>query len=340
MNIILDAHGGDHAPLEVIKGAILAAKEYGVNITLCGNQDEIRALAKKNSLSLDGLSLFPASQVMPMDGDPAAILKEYAESSMAVGMRLVAEGKGDAFVSAGNTGALAVGGAIYVKRMKGIKRSALAGVIPNAKGCHLLIDCGANVECRPEMLQAFGIMGSAYMEKVYGIPSPRVGLVNIGAEKSKGTSLQIEANKLLGESPINFIGNIEARDIPLGGCDVAVCDGFTGNVILKLSEGMGKWVGAEFKQILFKSAKTKLAALILKDGLQKFKSSLDYTEHGGAPLLGLKKPVVKAHGSSNDNAFKNAVRQAKKMVETDMIGQIEKGLDEIRGSQAGADNEG
>ena len=339
MNIILDAHGGDHAPVEVIKGAVLAIKEYAVGVTLCGVESEIRAQAEKNGLDLHGLNIAPAGQIMPMDVDPGQILSEYAEGSMAVGLKLLAGGAGDAFVSAGNTGALALGGSIIVKRHKGIKRSALAIVIPTAKGCYLLIDGGANVECRPEMLQQFGIMGSAYMENVLKITSPRVGVVNIGTEDNKGQSLQIEANKLLRESPVNFIGNVEARDIPLGGCDVAVCDGFTGNIVLKMTEGMGKWISTELKQILFKNLKTKFAALLIRDGLKSFKSAMDYTEYGGAPLLGLKKPVIKAHGSSNAHAIKNAVRQAKQMVETDMIAQIEASLAAIKGIQTEAGDE-
>lgn len=339
MNIVLDAHGGDNAPLEVVKGAVLAVEEYGVNVTLCGDEAGLRALAERNGLSLRGINFVTASQIMPMDADPAQIMREYAESSMAVGLKLLAEGKCNAFVSAGNTGALAVGGSVIVKRMKGIKRSALAVVIPNAKGRHLLIDCGANVECRPEMLLQFGVMGSIYMEKVLSVPTPRVGLVNIGAEDSKGLSLQIEANQLLRQSPVNFIGNIEGRGVPLGECDVAVCDGFTGNVILKLTEGMGKWVSAEFKRILLKNMRTKLAALAIKDGLKSFKSSMDYTDYGGAPLLGLKKPVIKAHGSSNANAFKNAVRQAKLMAETGMIAQVESALADLKNTGASLDDE-
>ena len=339
MNIILDAHGGDHAPLELIMGAALAVQEYGVEVTLCGNEGEIRAAAAKMGIRMDGMSIAAAPLIMPMDADPAQILGEYAESSMAAGLRLLAAGKGDAFVSGGNTGALAMGGSLTVKRLRGIKRAALAALIPNAKGCHMLIDCGANAECRPEMLQQFGIMGSAYMEKVLKVPTPRVGMVNIGTEDSKGLSLQIEANGLLRESPINFIGNIEAREIPLGGCDVAVCDGFTGNVLLKLTEGMGKWFSAELRRLLLKSLKTKLAAVFISDGLKQFKETMDYTEYGGAPLMGLRKPVIKAHGSSNANAFKNAIRQAKIMVETDMIGQIDTVLAGIKNGGAQPDDE-
>ena len=336
MKIIMDAHGGDHAPTKVIKGAALAVKEYGVNIVLCGNENEIYAAADQNKLSLDGIVISPATQVMPMDADPSLILSEYTQSSMAVGMKLLADGDGHAFVTAGNTGAMAVGGSIIVKRLRGIRRSALAVVIPNARGCYMLIDCGANAECRPEMLQQFGIMGSAYMENVLGIPSPRVGVVNIGTEAGKGLALQIEAGELLAQSPINFIGNVEARDLPLGGCDVAVCDGFTGNVALKLTEGMGKWMASEFKSILLKNTKTKFAGILIRDGLTRFKASVDYTEHGGAPLLGLRQPVIKAHGSSNANAFKNAVRQAKTMVETDMIAKITEGLSCLKNEYSSA----
>ena len=339
MNIILDAHGGDHAPLEVIKGAAAAVKEYGVDITLCGDETQIRAVAEQNGVSLEGMNIVVAGQIIPMDADPTQILGDYGESSMAVGMKLLASGEGQVFVTAGNTGAMAMGGSIFVRRLKGIKRSALAVVIPNAKGCHMLIDCGANAECRPEMLQQFGIMGSAYMERVLSVSSPKVGMVNIGTEDSKGLALQIEANALLKISPVNFIGNIEGRDVPLGGCDVAVCDGFTGNVMLKLTEGMGKWMSAELRRILLRNSRTKVAAVLIREGLTKFKASMDYTEYGGAPLLGLRKPVIKAHGSSNANAFKNAIRQAKTMVEADMITQIDQALTFLKTKQAEKDDE-
>ncbi|MCL2579839.1 MAG: phosphate acyltransferase PlsX [Oscillospiraceae bacterium] len=331
MNIILDAHGGDHAPLEAIKGAELAVKEYGVSVTLCGVEEEIRALADEHKVNLDEMRIVPAAQVLPMAADPSEIFGQYSESSMAVSMRLLADGGGDALVTAGNTGAMAMGASIIVKRLPGIKRAALAVIVPNARGSYLLLDVGANVECRPEMLQQFGIMGSAYMEKVVNIQNPRVGMINIGTEETKGHPLQIEAGVLLRESAVNFIGNIEARELPFGGCDVAVCDGFTGNVTLKLTEGMGKWISAEFKRILLKKTSTKLAAILIRDGLTKFKQAMDYTEYGGAPLLGLRSPVIKAHGSSNAHAFKNAVRQAKTMVETEMIGQISQSLRDLNG---------
>jgi glycerol-3-phosphate acyltransferase PlsX len=201
-------------------------------------------------------------------------------------------------------------------------------------GCYMLIDGGANAECRPEMLQQFGIMGSAYMEKVLNIKEPSVGIINIGTEENKGLPLQIEASRLLKASPVRFIGNVEARELPLGRCDVAVCDGFTGNVVLKLTEGMGKWISAELKKIFLKNAGTKIAALIIKDGVDGFRKSMDYTEHGGAPLLGLTRPVIKAHGSSNAHAFKNAIRQAKTMVENGVIDLIVESLKAVRAEGA------
>lgn len=335
MNIILDAHGGDHAPLEVVKGAAMAVKEYGVQLTLTGREEEIRAAAQQAEVSLEGIEVVSAPLIMPVEADPTQVLKEYADSSLAVGMTLLAEGKGAAFVTAGSTGAAVVGASLIVKRLKGIKRAALATCIPAMKTPYLLIDMGANAECRPEMLLQFGIMGSAYMSRVMKVENPRVGVVNIGAEETKGLSLQIETGKLLREAPVNFIGNVEARELPLSGCDVAVCDGFTGNVVLKLTEGMGKWISQELKNMLLKNVKTKFAALLIKDGVEGFRKQMDYTEYGGAPLLGIAKPVIKAHGSSNAKAFMNAVRQAKLMVENDMIATISQALGAMKTKEPG-----
>ncbi len=341
MNIILDAYGGDNAPLEVIKGAAMAVREYGVQVTLCGRQDDILSAAEASGIpltNLEGIKIAPASQVLPMDVDPTEVLSSYSGSSMAVGLKLLADGRGDAFVTAGNTGAVVVGSSLVVKRIRGIKRAAIATVVPTTQSPYLLMDSGANAECRPEMLQQFGIMGSAYMSKVLNTENPRVGVVNIGTEDNKGLELQIEAGKLLRSSPVNFIGNIEARELPLGGCDVAVCDGFTGNVILKLTEGMGKWISVELKKILLKNLSTKLAGALIKDGVDNFRKQMDYTEYGGAPLLGIAKPVIKAHGSSNDKAFKNAIRQAKLMVENQMIDTITEGLAALKTRQEEQEN--
>jgi len=218
---------------------------------------------------------------------------------------------------------------MIVKRIKGVKRPALGCMIPTNQGAYMLLDMGANAECRPEMLRQFGIMGSAYVERVIGVPSPRVGLVNIGSEASKGLELQVQAYDLLKESPLNFVGNLEARELPLDGCDVAVCDGFTGNIILKLTEGLGKMMTGELKTMLTAGPATKMAYLLLKKQLKEFRRKLDYTEYGGAPLMGIAKPVIKAHGSSNAKAFKNAIRQAKTVYENQVIQVIESALSRL-----------
>ena len=329
MKVIIDAYGGDNAPLEIVRGAALAVKEYGVEVILCGNEEELEDLMDEYAISMKNIKIVDAPLVMPVEAEPTDILKAYDKSSMAVGMKLLASGEGDAFVTAGSTGAAVVGATLIVKRIKGIKRPAIATVIPTSTGNYMLMDAGANAECRPEMLTQFGIMGSIYMERITGVGKPRVAMVNIGAEENKGLDLQIEAAKLLKEAPVNFIGNIEARDLPLGGCDVAVADGFTGNVILKLTEGMGKMLMGELKAILLKNAITKLAAAVLIGGIKSFRKRMDYTEYGGAPLMGIAKPVIKAHGSSNAVAIKNAVRQAKIMYDKDVIAEITKALQNI-----------
>ena len=330
MRIIIDAFGGDHAPLEVLKGCALAKEEYSVDITLCGDEEKIRACAKENGLSLDGMSILHAPSVIPVEADPTTLLKEYADSSMAVGLKALKDGEGDAFVSAGSTGALVVGASLIIKRLKGVRRVGLATVIPNANQFYLLMDAGANAECRPEMLAQFGVMGSVYMERLKGVKNPRVGLVNIGAEETKGLDLQLETYKLLQKAPVHFIGNVEARGLPLGECDVAVADGFTGNIALKLTEGMAKYFSNELKGMFMANLKTKIAALLMKDSLADFKKSMDYKEHGGAPLLGASMPVIKAHGSSDAKAFKNAIRQAKEYVDNHVIEEMQAALHELK----------
>lgn len=330
MKIIVDAFGGDNAPLEVLKGAQLAAQEYGVEILLAGDRSEIERCAKQNSISLDGMEILDAQGMIPVEADPTTLLKEYENCSMAVGMRALKEGKGDAFVSAGSTGALVVGASLIVKRLKGVRRTGIATVIPNEKGCFLLMDSGANAECNSDMLVQFGMMGSVYMNKILGVDSPKVGLINIGTEETKGLDLQVETYHKLQNAPVNFVGNVEARSLPMGECDVAVCDGFTGNVVLKLIEGMAKFFSNQLKGMLLRSTKTKIAALLLKDSVADFKKKLDYKEHGGAPLLGISKTVIKAHGSSDARAIKNAIRQAKQCIESGVIEQIEQNLSQMK----------
>lgn len=324
--IILDAFGGDNAPLSVIQGARQAIDEYGVEIILTGSEDSIRAVASGNSLSLEGITIVHTEQVIPVEAEPTALLKEYKNCSMAKAFQLLAEGAGDAFVSAGSTGAVVVGGTFIAKRLSGVKRVAIATMLPCQGGHFLLLDSGANHECRPEMLQQFAVMGAAYMEQVAGVKNPRVGLVNIGSEETKGTELQVKAFELLQSSPVNFVGNVEAREVPLGACDVAVADGFTGNVMLKLMEGMAKFFSGELKDMFGASLATKMAYLALKGGVAGFKKKLDPSEHGGAPLLGTRRPVIKAHGNSDGKAIKNAIRQAIKMCEGDVIARTQESL--------------
>lgn len=330
MKIIVDAFGGDHAPLAVIEGCALAVQEYGVEILLVGDREKIAQCAKEHQLPLSGISIVHAPDVIPVEAEPTDIRKKYANCSLAVGLQKLAEGAGDAFVSAGSTGALVVGATLIAGRIKGIKRAAIATMIPTFKGAYLLLDAGANSECRPEMLEQFAIMGSAYMQVMQGIASPRVGLVNIGAEPNKGTPLQVESYQLLQHAPVNFAGNVEPRDLPDWACDVAVADGFTGNVVLKLTEGVALSFAGEIKGMFKANPFTMFSALLMRGKLQEFKSRLDYTEHGGAPLMGISRPVIKAHGSSNAKAFKNAIRQARDYAAGGVIGKIESALLELK----------
>ena len=330
MKIAVDAFGGDNAPLEIIKGCALAVKEYGVSVILTGDEEIIRKTALDNHILLDGIEISHTTDVIAVEDEPAEILKSHKDCSMARAMKLVADGEADAFVSAGSSGAVVYGASLIVKRIKGVKRAAIATVIPCENGKYMLIDSGANVECRPEMLYQFGMMGSAYMQSVMGVNNPRVGLLNIGAEETKGHELEIEANKLMQSAPYNFVGNVEPRDIPLGACDVVVTDGFSGNIVLKLSEGLAKMFSHSLKAVFKKNIITILGALCVKKGIDDFKKSFDYTEYGGAMLLGAAKPVIKAHGSSNASAIKNAIRQAKICVETGVISSISETLERIK----------
>ena len=321
IKVIVDAFGGDNAPLEVIKGCERAVRELDVNIILTGKEPEIKACAEKNGLSLDGIEIVHTDDVFDIHEEPKEIIKSGKNSSMALGLSLLAEGKGDAFVSAGSTGALVMGATFIVKRIKGIKRIAPSPVMPGDKGSFTLIDAGANTECRPEMLVQFAVMGSAYMEKVMGVKNPKVALLNIGAEETKGRDLEVEAYKLLEKSGLNFIGNMEARDLPSGEAQVVVTDGFTGNIALKLYEGLGSFFAKKIKWIF--SGAGKIGALLSLGKIKTFRKQMDYKEVGGSALLGVKKPVIKAHGSSDGTAFFNAVRQAKRCVEGNVAGVIE-----------------
>ncbi len=324
MNIIIDAMGGDNAPLAAIEGAVQAVAELGVSVIAVGDEQKIKQAALAGGIDMSGITVEHASDVIGMDEEATDVVRKRPDSSIAVAFRLLKEGRGDALVSAGSTGALLVGATMLVGRIKGIKRAALGTVIPGSQKPWMLLDCGANVECRAEQLLQFAVMGSAYMENVMGIKSPTVGLANNGTEESKGTQLQLDAYELLKDSSLNFVGNAEARDLPSGAVDVVVCDGFTGNIILKLTEGLAKMFSGMMKKMFLKSTKTKIAALMLKGGIADFKKSFDYSEYGGAPLLGIKKAVIKAHGSSDAKAMKNAIRQAEICARTDVSGNIER----------------
>lgn len=327
MKIILDAMGGDNAPAEILKGAAAATAAWpDVEILAVGDAEKIAACVKENAIEMKNIEIVNATEVIEMCDEPAKAVRAKKDSSMVVGLRMLAEGKGDAFVSAGSTGALHVGASLIVRTVKGVKRPALATVIPG-KTPFLLLDCGANVECRASMLEAFGVMGSVYMNKVMGLEQPRVALVNNGAEETKGTPTYVETHQLLkNNKAIHFVGNIEPRDIPAGHADVVVADGFTGNVVLKLTEGLAKYFGSKLKEMFKKSLGTKVGYLLLKGGVADFKKSMDADEYGGAPLLGTRRPVIKAHGSSNARAIQNAIRQARLCVENDLCGVMAESL--------------
>lgn len=327
MRIIVDAFGGDNAPAAVIEGCVEAASEYGQEIVLVGRSDVINDVLDKNEWSRKNLYISDAPDIITMENEPTDILKNLKNCSMSVGLRLLADGQGDAFVSAGNTGALVVGSTFIVKRCKGVKRAAIATLLPTfGDGPMLLIDSGANVEVRPEMLMEFGVMGYVYMQKVMNVENPRVALLNVGAESTKGGSLQTGAYELLKKAGINFTGNIEGRDIPVGACDVAVADGFTGNVVLKTVEGVASAMVHELKDMFKSSAVSKLAAAMMLRQMKEFAKRFDYSEYGGAPLLGISRPVIKAHGSSDALAIKNAIRQAREFAESDAIDVIKNTL--------------
>lgn len=323
MKVIVDAFGGDHAPLEILKGCEMAAAETDVELLLCGKEDVIRQTAVENGISLNRMEILNADDVISMEDNPNSILKEKKGCSMAVGLRALHDGLGDAFVTAGSTGAALMGSTFLVKRIRGIKRAALAALMPTDVGGQVMVlDVGANADCRPEMLMQFGIMGYEYMKCQMGIESPRVALLNIGAEETKGGELQLAAYELLQNAPIPFIGNVEARDVMTGVCDVVVCDGFSGNVLLKTCEGTVSVLLGNLKAIFKKNIVTKLAALLIAGGLKGLKKKLDYAEIGGAPLIGVAKPVIKAHGNSKATAFKNAIRQAIRFAEDGVVDKI------------------
>lgn len=334
MRILIDAMGGDHAPGEIVKGAIDAAKEFDVQIVLVGRGEAI--LDSLSKLGYDtlpkGVEVANADDVVDMHDDPATVVRRRKDSSMVVGLRMLAEGQGDAMISAGSTGALLSAATLVVKRVKGIRRAAFCPEIPTDQKT-LLIDCGANAECTPEFLVQFAFLGAAYAKKVQGKSNPKVGLLNIGTEDTKGTALQKEVYGLLQKAHdqglINFAGNVEAREVMFDAVDVVVADGFSGNVLLKSIEGTASYMAKFMKSMFKKNLLTKIAALICKDGIVSFKKRMDYREVGGTMLLGITKPVVKAHGSSDARAIRSAVKQAMEAVQGDLTPELQASMQQL-----------
>ena len=338
MKIILDAMGGDFAPEAPVLGAIEAAKAYGAQITLVGRGEEILEVLKKHNIENlpEGMEIAHADEVVDMHDDPANVIRRKKNSSMVVGLRMLSEGQGDAFVSAGSTGALLSGATLVVKRVKGIRRAAMAPAMPTKAGSKVIIcDCGANAECTPEFLLQFGLVASMYAKKTLGVENPRVGLLNIGTEDTKGTQLQKDAYALLTKAKeqglVNFVGNVEARSVPLGEVDVVVCDGFNGNVLIKTIEGTAMFFGSMMKHKIFKrSFLSKIGYLFCKKGVDDVMKMMDSREIGGTQFLGIKQPVIKCHGNSDSLAFRNGIRQAIQAARGNFSEELEAALAQLK----------
>lgn len=328
MKIIVDAMGGDNAPEEIVKGSLKAVEESGVEVIIVGKGEEILKVLEQEGIGKlpQGVEIVNATEVIEIDEDPATAFRVKKDSSLTVALNLLKDGVGDALVSAGSTGALLSGATLVVKRVRGIRRAALAPFIPSMDGGFVLIDCGANSDCSPEYLLQFAYMGSFYAQDILKISSPRVGLLNNGTERTKGTALQLETFELLEDADkkghLNFVGNVEAKDAMKGVCDVIVCDGFTGNIFLKAIEGTAALIMSELKTVFLSGVKTKMAALLVKKDLSGLKNKLNPDAVGGTPLLGISKPVIKAHGSSNAMAISNAIRQADVAAKADIAAKL------------------
>lgn len=330
MKIAVDIFGGDNSPSALIDGCVDAAKLYDdVEFIFTGDERIITDYMSEKGYGSSRISIIDAPETITCGEQPTVAIKRKKNSSLVKALELVASKEADAFVSAGSTGAVLAGATLIVRRIKGVKRPALAPVMPTVKGPVLLIDCGANVDCKPNYLQQFAVMGSAYMKKVCGIDAPRVGLINNGAEAEKGNELTKSAYKLLENTDINFVGNCEARYTMTGDYDVLVCDGFVGNAVLKCTEGVARSVMSIMKQELMASPITKLGALISKSGFKRVKKRMDYTEYGGAPLLGINGCIIKAHGSSNAKAITSAIGQARSYCIGDVTAAIQRGIEAL-----------
>ncbi|MEG6569874.1 phosphate acyltransferase PlsX [Thermoanaerobacterium thermosaccharolyticum] len=325
MRIAVDAMGGDYAPLEITKGVYKALENFNIEIVLVGNKDQLDKYVKEEK----GLTVVHTTETITNNEPPVAAIRKKKDSSMAVGIDMLNKGEVDAFLSAGNTGALMAGSLLKIGRIKGIDRPALAPILPTLNGATILLDAGSNTDCKPINLFQFAIMGNVYAQKMLNIDNPKIGLFNIGAEEEKGNELTKQVYDLIKKSHLNFIGNVEGRDIAYGVADVVTCDGFVGNAILKSMEGTASVISSLLKQELQRNLLTKLGAILIYNGLKNIVKKMDYTEYGGAPLLGIKKPVIKAHGSSKSKAIFNAIRQAKTIVEMDVISHIQKEIELI-----------
>ena len=332
MKIIIDAMGGDNAPLEIVKGALLGMEHWGVEVLLTGDTEAIlRALRDCGHDTIPrGMEIVHTTETVEMCDDPSKVFRHKKDTSMGVGLTLLRDGKADALVSAGSTGALLAGATLITKRIRGIRRAAMAPVIPTTTGQAVLIDCGANAECTPEYLVQFAYLGNFYAQQVLGLAKPRVGLLNIGAEDSKGTDLQKQTlarlRQAAEEGHLHFIGNIEAKEAIKGGCDVIVTDGFSGNILLKTMEGVGSFAGSALKGMFKKNLLTKLAALAVMPGLNDFKAKLDPNKVGGTAFIGIARPVIKAHGASNAEAIENTIGQATAFARSGLIEKIEENV--------------
>lgn len=330
MNIMIDGMGGDHAPEEIVKGAVQAAKEISGTVSIIGREERINECLQALNWNGDNIEVVNATEVISNNESPAMAVRKKKDSSISKGMRMLKEGEVDAFISGGSTGALLSAGLLILGRIRGIKRPAIAAFFPKIgmNDTSLILDCGANAESRPEYLLQYGIMGSIFVEKVKGIENPEVMLLNVGAEEEKGDPLHKESFELLRNADINFKGNCEGRDVPFGCCDVVVTDGFSGNVFLKSSEGVALAVMKRIKQKMTEGLVAKAGALLSYNKLKEIKKEFDYSEEGGAPILGLKDPVLKIHGSSKANAVYNAILKAVPYVEQDVTALIENAITE------------
>lgn len=338
MKIVIDGFGGDNAPDEVLKGAALAVKDLGLDVAVTGDVELMKKRMSELEIPEKGIELIAAEGVITTEDNPRSILKGNSGTSMGVAFNVLSRGEADAFISAGSTAALVLGGTMIEKRIKGVKRTALVPLMPAAGGVkYAVIDGGANLDCRPEMLLQFAILGSCFMETTMGVKNPRVGLLNIGTEDEKGRELEHEAKALIEQARLNFLGYVEAREAPLGAVDVLVADGFTGNVFLKACEGMGVLMKDSLKQVFFANLKTKIGAALVKKQLGGVMRHLDYKEIGGSPLLGTAKPVFKAHGASDAKAFFGAFRQAKIFVENNAIAKMTEAIARVAPEEVAKD---